>query len=338
MANATLSAYRVRVYMDATRGQTATRYFSLDSIPPNLSLIDIFRDFCRTQNGIMARDHTHAADQKVFSISPLMDFSDVDNNEYSLRFQATMFQIESGEWGYESRIRNPETGEEMYTKTPDLASTMPFLMALALPVYNQNLGENNLTEATRCSNGVLMFQGLGVYGVKTAFETRFKKYFSERFPEYHLVITTLCPTEYALYLLENAQCEQITLIQRQINQDEADAIGLDHGIGYKETVFKKFSSINENAKERLARAIRRKDGHAYLEMNSLFGAYDNLKFTFRCPGGGTKVLNLNNIDALNVGEIVPKTVFGLNGHPDANQMIPYFRQMYYEYSPAIQRN
>lgn len=320
MSMITLSAYKFQL-THYNKDSEMTEYYLVNDISGK-SFFDIISEFCSTYKDYESDE----SEKKVFKSSIIDSFKEYDNGDSKLNYSAIMGRTNTGEWGYTRDIVDPDSGDVVYTKPADLADVLPFLFSVAMPYEEES--------ANKAIAGIIMFQNLGVYGMKTAFLKHLRQYLSDNYPDVTLEIYPLCPLTFARHIMDKGILKEVSIVKNIIPADTANGIGLCTTNGYQELTFKGIDGLTKNKKQELSNFILSGNGniHEILQLPDV--NFDNVKYKFKI-GHRTVTLNLNNLDRLNVSEEVLNTAVGKDGHPIPEKLKVYFGQMYKDYAPYI---
>lgn len=320
MATVTLSAYKFSLTHDC-RERNTTQYYPVNNVSGK-SFLQIITEFCETYEGY----ESDRLEKRVFKSDILDDFQEYDNGDSRLNFSAVMGKINSGEWGYTREIVDPTSGDVVYSKPEGFADVLPFLFCVAIP-YEDN-------QESSAVSGIIMFQNLGVYGIKTAFFKHLRCFFVAKYPEIQLEVNPLCPSAFARHIMETGIIKEVSVIKNTITADLANGLGLSSTQGYQEWSFKRIDGLTQGKKQALSDYILSGNGsiHEILQLPDI--TFDNIKYKLQV-GKKTITLNLKNLDSLNVSEEVSNEAIGTDGHPIPDRLKTYFSQMYKDYAPYV---
>lgn len=141
---------------------------------------DIFIDFFETFNDYK----NDSEDKKLFSCS--LDKNDIGETKY---FNYILATVRSGSYGFPSKIIDSDTKEEIMQTTNKQAPVKDFYVLVIIPKDNNTI---------KVVKGLLFFQNIGQYGVKTITTKYLSNYFSKNFN-----LTTICGNIAPSILLKN---------------------------------------------------------------------------------------------------------------------------------------
>ena len=105
--------------------------------------------------------------QKTFSCKHLSNQDIITDT-----FECLSFEIQSGYYGSASTIVDADTREEKYIMTPNDVAEKRFYMFVVIPKDNVKV---------KVDKGMMIFQNIGVFGVKTITYERISHYFAEQY-------------------------------------------------------------------------------------------------------------------------------------------------------------
>jgi hypothetical protein len=123
-------------------------------------------------------------------------------------------QLEKGDYGIESEIIDTVRHTLSYDRVVVDAELLPFYFLIVIPP-----GANE---------AIAIFQMSGVSGIKGIFEDNFEAYFTNRFPEYHLEINRLIPSQLIDQMLTNCRVTKLRFVRYGIPTDITDLVNLGH--------------------------------------------------------------------------------------------------------------
>lgn len=264
---------------------------------------DIFallQDFCKKYNkGFTLDDY----EKKIFKIEN--EELNIEENEL---FRYTYIDINSGGYGIEANIVNKENNKLLYTRKKDDAETIHFRVFFAIP------------KGKDTCKGIIIFQNIGQFGIKTITTSYLKKFISE---ELNLYTTTgnICPQVFVKKLLDNNGLTKIIYTRNNVSDDKSD----DIGYGKEARIIAGFSNIKK-WKEKLDGYINGKN--RIYEFEDI--DYSGVKFVTSIYGR-TRTIDINNLDNLSIIEGIPETVTNSFGDIDDGKMKNYFVEVTREY-------
>ena len=225
-----------------------------------------------------------------------------------------MGRINSGAYGIESNITDIKTNEIVYKKKENHADIKPFYFFLAIPTKNDKY---------EIEKGIIIFQNIGVYGIKTITMRKLKEYLSEFF-KLSLYSGNICPEVFVERLLKDNIINKLIVIKNNVSEDAADNIGIGYGkqeVSYSRLIMK------DSMKEKLMNYIKSRNRIFEIED----AKYDQVKVNVQDASGRIRTINLNSIDNLSLIESIPNEIRLSNGYPDQDKMLEHFKKVTNEY-------
>ena len=231
----------------------------------------------------------------------LMKMFSVDQDSIKIEEKPEYFMlsgiIRSGAYGIESQLTNRTTNKVTYKRGKDDADIKNFSFMMVIPKD---------AEEMIVKKGILLFETIGPYGVKTITTKNIKGFFSEKFG---LTVETrsISVRLFMERLLKDENLGRITLIKNRVSKDSSDNMFLT--VGREETTYVK-PTLKDSW---ISQVLEHIDGNAQddiFEIND--EVYNDIKFTFS-QGGRTKTVRLKDIDKFSMVEEVPPYVYEGNG-------------------------
>lgn len=171
---------------------------------------DVFSSFCQNFSDGTSFEKL----EKYFQVIP-NSFTMLENEEY----RYIIFSVKSGSYNSHSIIQNRKTKKIMYETSEDDAAVHNFLVLVYVP---KNTEEVNVTK------GLLAFQSIGPYGIKTITAQALSHFFSS---EYSLVFKTgnVFAGEGSDFIFSNGKLKKITVVRNQTPHDMSEKMGLNPG-------------------------------------------------------------------------------------------------------------
>ena len=268
----------------------------------------IFQSFS-TAHEVSEKDDVN---QKTFSCRYLVG-RDISTDS----FQCFSFEIQSGYYGSASTIVDADTREEKYIMTPNDVAEKIFYMFVVIPKDNNKVKVNK---------GMLVFQNIGVYGIKTVTLKKLRSYFSERFG-LTIRCLTVSPELFVKKILIKENLKKMIMIRNHKSNEATD----DYYTGYG-TESRIISNLcfNETAWQKIMSGINHfiKGKSNLFEFQSL--EYNQLKLEVLI-GESTRTINLHNIENLSIIESIPASIRDLNGYADISRLCEYIIEVINDY-------
>ena len=266
------------------------------------SAIGLFEDFFTTYN----KYENDQYDKKLFSCT----FNKEDSGEDE-HFKYLIATIHSGSYGFPSIIVDSDSKQELMETTNKQATVKNFYVMVVVPKDSEDV---------EVVKGLLLFQNIGQYGIKTITT----KYISQHFADCY-GLTTICgnisPNVFIDKLLENNAINQLILTKNFVSDDEADS----KGYGKEVRVLSKFKH-----KESLLSKIRSFASGSCSTYEFEGIDYDSTKL-YVDIGGRFRTIDLHNIENLSVIEAIPDEYLLADGTVKKQGLIDYFKTLAQEY-------
>lgn len=244
-------------------------------------------------------------EQKMFKIET--EKIKIEENE---KFRYTYIDINSGGYGIEANIVNTKTNKVLYTRKKEHAETIHFRVFFAIPK-----GED-------VYKGIIIFQNIGQYGIKTITTDYLRKYINDELNLY-TITGNICPQVFVKKLLDNNGLMKIIYTRNNVSNDKADTDSM--GYGKEERIIAGFSNVKK-WKEKISGYF---NGTSRIyEFEDI--DYNGVKFVTSIYGR-TRTININNIDNLSIIEGIPDEVVNDFGDIDDEKLKNHFIEVTKEY-------
>lgn len=274
----------------------------------SVSVQKLFEDFFEAYADCDRDDEN----QKTFRcVTDITYFGRTDSFEY---FYAI---IHSGIYGSASNITNVYTREVTHQMKANEAPERPFYLFIVIP---------NGSETITVQKGMLIFQNIGQYGVKTITLNKMVSYFSEKY-KIALKSSTISAELFIKTVMTKENIKKITMVKNHINTDVADrAIGrygvetksiekLHFDDGFWKTIF-----------NRIKHCAKGKANLFEFENKN----YDNVKVEVKI-GDRNRTINIHNLDNLSIIEGIPEEIRMADGLPEEKRLISHIKKVANEY-------
>ncbi len=226
--------------------------------------------------------------------------------------------IHSGSYGTESEITNKNTKEVVYERSPNDADIKHFHYMIYVP---------NDADGKEIVKGMLLFETIGSFGVRTIFVNNMKRFFSEKYG-LTIKIRSISVRIFMEELLKNDKLKKVTLIKNSVSKDSADNMFLN--TGREEKAYIK-PTLKEGWIARLLNYLDGKSDEDIFEIND--EVYEDIQFTFSHVGK-TRTVRLNNLDKFSMIEDVPDYVFSADRN-GGEKLIEYMEQTAKDYASKM---
>ncbi|MCL2574131.1 MAG: hypothetical protein FWE34_06245 [Defluviitaleaceae bacterium] len=170
--------------------------------------------------------------------------------------------------------------------------------------------------------GLIFFQNVGAYGVKTITTESMKKFFRDNY-NLSFMYRTISPELFLKKMITPQNIKELKVIKNIKSPDLSDNLKLGKGHEKEVRIYSRLSRAEKHM-DSLFEKFRYVAGGK----NRLF-EYDNSKFDnvsvkVDIGGGKTRTIKLHNLDNLGIIEVIPDSIRMSNGHPVAVELINYF--------------
>ena len=260
--------------------------------------VDVFTAFCRENE----RYTDDSASMKMFSI-------DQDSIKVfdQAAYKALAFTINSGNYGIESEITDRHTGIINYVVTEDDANIKKFKCLIYIP---KDVAEHKVNK------GILIFQTIASYGVKTLTCKQLKSFFSQN--DMTFETRSVSARSFFEQLIQKGLAHKITLIKNRVSPDKSDNMLITSG---REERSYYRPQLKESFVSRLLDFVEDRQDDDLFEIND--DEYEDVKVTFKI-GNSYRTVSVSDLDRFSVVEEFPPHVFddgGFNEQKVVNHMI-----------------
>ena len=247
------------------------------------SVFSIIHAFC-TQNGAILDDVKR---QKLFSI---LDGSFYENDETT--YHCCSFIVKSGNYGVEGDLTNRHTQQVTYRRSEDDADVKGFRVVVYVP---KDIGE------VIVKKGILVFQSIATYGVKTITTDYLKAFFAE----YGFTLETRSVSVRAFIekLIEQGKLSKITLINNKVSPNVTDNMLISTGREEKSYIKPK---LKPEWIQRILLFFQRADETGIYEIPAEEG-FDDISIQFKL-GDKLRTVRLKYLEKLSIVEDIPNEI------------------------------
>ncbi|MGL5382799.1 MAG: hypothetical protein ACRDCC_04880 [Culicoidibacterales bacterium] len=197
--------------------------------------------------------------------------------------------VKVGNYGLKSTLQNKDTAEVKYERSKNDADVKTFIVTFIIP------------KGKDVKKGMLFFQNIGNYGVKTITNEYLQRFFSEL--DIMLRFRSLAHSEFLQKMLEQ-EIYQLTLVKNEISQDDADNLGFLKKGKEKRT----FSQIKFQDTEK--KTFRNKLEKFIEDPNHIFELedekFDEVQVTFEDAQKKHRTIKLNRLENQSIVEKIPE--------------------------------
>lgn len=250
--------------------------------------------------------------QQTFSCEYDADFQDETE-----AFRLLYARIFSGIYGSSSDIIDADTKKVKFNKSSTDIDTRPFYVFVILPKDSDKV---------KVQKGMLIFQNIGQFGIKTITTEYMQTYFSSNFG-ITLKCRTIAPDLFIRKVIRRDNIKKLVMVKNLKSTDAADNIDFGYGKEVREIADLNFS---ERIWDKVFAGIRWVAGSKYNLFEFEDKKYDTLKVVVDI-GGRERRINLHNLENLSIIEAIPDDIRMIDGHPNRDKLIEHFKQVATEY-------
>lgn len=244
---------------------------------------EMFQLFCQAN----ASFSDNQKKKKVFAIKE-GTVQEVRSDTYT----AMSFVIKSGSYGIEGDITDKVTQEVKYHRSEDEPDVKEFLCVVYIP---NDVGDLEIKK------GILVFQSIGSYGVKTITTERMRVFFADL----NLTFDTrsVSVSAFIKKLIQQGSLYKLTLIRNSLSRNGADNMLIS--TGREEQVFIR-PTLLPDWQLRMLSMFQKADETGLIEIPE-GDDYDDISIQFRL-GEKTRTVRLRNLERLSIVEDIPDEV------------------------------
>lgn len=263
----------------------------------NSEYADIFELFNFFLNDASrTKDDEHS--MKLFSVLP-----ETITNYDSETYRATSFVVNSGSYGLESEITDRISGQIKYKRTRDDADIKQFYCLIYVPKD---------VDGTSIQKGIMLFQTLSTYGIKTITTQEMKEFFSKK--GITLETRSVSVRMFMEKIIENGSLKKVTLVKNAVSPDSSDNMFISTGREEKSYIKPK---LKQNWINKFLDFLDGKDQDDIFEIND--EKFQDIRITFSISGK-SRTIRVNDIDRFSVVEEIPDSIFN-NGKYSKERLI-----------------
>lgn len=226
--------------------------------------------------------------------------------------------IKSGAYGSSSEIYDNESRKTVYQKGENQTEVRPFYVYVVIP-------KDSIDNTIKVQKGMLLFQNVGSYGVKTITMEYMKKYFAEN---YKITVETRSISARA-FIEKMINPKNIgALIMNYKSLDNSDNI--QNGYGSECRIIGDLNFNDIKWKKIISNILHfTKDKYNLFEFENNT-KYNELKLKLKVAGK-QRIINMNNLDTLSIIEEIPGDIQMADGHPKRKEMLEHFEKVADDY-------
>jgi len=260
------------------------------------NIFEMFEAFCFSH----AEFSDDEKNQKLFSILE----TSVDRKEKST-YSVLSFTVRAGTYGVEADMTNRHTKKVNYRKSADDADVKDFKCLIYIPKDVDDVDVNK---------GILIFQSISSYGVKSVTTEYMKRFFSEL--GLTMEIRSVSVRTFVEKLLEKGRVKEITLIKNKVSSDSSDNIFITKG---REKHTYQNPVMKENWIKGFLNHLDKTKTEQMYEIEDV--CYEDISLTFKL-GDNTRTVRLKYLDRFSVVEDIPDDIYK-NGKYNEKELITY---------------
>lgn len=249
--------------------------------------LDLFEEFVSNSDQIDDKEET----KQLFCCQKLDE-----GIEETEKYRYFFFAVNAGYYGYASDLVDRISLRAVYKKTKDQADVKRFYVMVVIPKDHPK---------SKTTRGLLFFQEIGVYGIKTVTSRAIQSYFSNRLG---LTFKTqnLAPDFYLKKIFDDGILRKIKLGRNSTSQDPTDRL-YGFGFGREERVLTPLR-VTKEMKDKLKYVSESKynyytfEGIDYTDVRMEIGI-----------GKRVRTINLHGLEDLSVEEALPDSIVLADG-------------------------
>ncbi len=269
------------------------------------NVIDLFAEFFENFQTTVKDD----LKQKTFRVK-----FETKNIGECKSFKYFYITIYSGNYGSSSDIVDIDTQKIKYRRKNKDADVKPFILFFVIPKDNIKV---------KVQKGMMFFQNVGPFGVKTITTKYMQSYFKEK-TNITLHCATISPELFIRKIFDQYEINKMYLIKNHKSTDTADNLYIGYG---KETRELTDLKLEKNSVFKKVKDFINGKTNLYEFENQW---YDNVKLGVRIQDS-QRTINLHNLDKLSIIESIPDKIIGKDGHPKVPELIDYFLEVANDY-------
>lgn len=250
--------------------------------------------------------------QKMFLIS-----KDSIYEKDTETYRAMVFEICSGAYGVEASMTDRHTKKVNYHKGADDADIKEFKCVIYIPKDVDNVVINK---------GIMIFQTISTFGVKTITVDLMKKYFSGL--GLSLETRSVSVKAFIENLMAKGRIKKLSFIKNRVSADKSDNIFIT--VGKEERIFYN-PVLNNDWLNKISNMFCRSGENKIYEINDV--EYEDIKITFQLEKR-TRTASLRNIENFSLVEDIPESIYR-NSRKDDSKLVDYMIETANEYKSKM---
>lgn len=312
-----LSLTACSFYIKKTNSRKKSKIFALNSPIEGVheetqycfdDVSQLFEEFFSSYEEMIKDDKK----QQTFSCQYSSDFVD-ETDDFRLMYA----KVFSGIYGSSSDIVDAVTKRIKFEKSATDIDTRPFYVFVIIPKDSAEV---------RVQKGMLIFQNVGQFGIKTITTDFMQAFFSNHFG-LTLKCQTIAPGLFVKKVIRQDNIKKLVMVKNIKSVDRADNIGIGYGKEVREIADLRFSAaVWDRVLDKIRWVAGGKDNLFEFEQKK----YDTLKVVVDI-GGRMRKIDLHNLENLSIIEAIPDTIRRADGHADKDMLVNYFKTVATEY-------
>jgi len=225
--------------------------------------------------------------------------------------------IKSGSYGSASDIVDNPTKKVVYKIKANQTAEKPFYLYIIIPKDNKNV---------KVQKGMLFFQNVGPFGVKTITTDYMKEFFSNEF-NITLICKTIATKLFVERMLTKDKVLKLIMTKNHKSDDPADNIYRGYG---SETKVLGHLQFSDNAWNRIKSKINNFSQGRFNLFEFDQVQYDTLKLNVDI-GGRNRIVNMHNLENLSLIEAISDEIMAADGHAKKDLLLAHFEKVAGEY-------
>lgn len=245
------------------------------------------------------------------------DFEDSHYSEND-KFAHMYAIIKTGEYGYTSEIFDNSSKKVVHKKTEQQAEMMSLYIYVVIPKDNDDVN---------VQKGLLFFQNIGSFGIKTVTTDYMKKFFSCTY-DLTLKCRNISPELFVDKMMTQQNIQKLRMIKNKKSViDKSDNLNIGYGVEERTISNLSFTAVQwDNFMNKMKHYSRGK--FYFFEFEDY--EYDTLKVVADI-GGRPRTIDTHNLEHFSIIEGIPDEVKMANGLPDKGKLLGYFEKVAEEY-------
>lgn len=227
--------------------------------------------------------------------------------------------IKSGTYGSASDIIDNHSRKIVYKKTANQTEERPFYLYVIIP---KDSADGNV----KVQKGMLFFQNVGQYGIKTVTTDYIKEYFTEKF-DITFECKTIATKLFVERMIRQENVKQIIMVKNHKSGDGSDNFSKGYGAETKIIGHLKFDQTKWSKIKSKMDCFTQGRFNLF-EFDGL--DYDQLKLRVKI-NNNERTINMANLENLSLIEAIPDEIQMPDGHPNKEHLLAHFEKVADDY-------